>query len=76
MSDAAGLLGVALHTVRALIERGDVRGESFVPTDRPRRRRVVRLRPEDVDDYLERARVKPGELAHLKNRPAEGRSRR
>ncbi len=34
-------------------------------TGRPRRRRSFRLTRRDVDDYLERARVKPGELRHL-----------
>jgi excisionase family DNA binding protein len=62
---AAELLGVTLHTVYALIERGELEAEVTVPTDRPKRRRSTRLRRAAVDDYIERARVKPGELRHL-----------
>ena len=53
------------HTVEALIERGELAGEIIVPTDRPRQRRRIRISKTAVDDYLERARVKPGELRHL-----------
>ena len=62
---AAELLGVALHTVYALIDKGELGAEVTRPTDRPRQRRSIRLRRQDVDDYIERARVKPGELRHL-----------
>lgn len=57
--------GVTLHTVYALIDRGELEAEVTVPTDRPKRRRSVRLRRSAADDYIERARVKPGELRHL-----------
>lgn len=46
-----------------------------LPSPRPkRRRRAIRIRRQDVDDYIERASVKPGELRHL-NPPVEGRYR-
>ncbi len=62
---AAKLLGVAIHTAYDLIDRGEIRADVFVPADRPKQRRVVRLRRHDVDDFIGRARIKPGELAHL-----------
>ena len=68
---AAELLGVTLHTVYALIDRGELEAEVTVPPG-PRRRRSVRLRRTWVDEYIERARVKPGELTHLFE-PATGR---
>ena len=58
---AARLLGVQ----HALIDRGELAAEVTRPGDRPKRRRRIRIRPQDVDDYLERARGKPGELRHL-----------
>ena len=61
---AAKLLGLQLHTVYALIDRGELAGEVTVLLG-PKRRRSVRLRRQDVDDLIERARVKPGELRHL-----------
>lgn len=63
--EAAELLGLQLHTVYALIDRGELRAEVTVPAHRPKARRSVRLRRQAVDDYLARARVKPGELNHL-----------
>ena len=62
---AARLLGVTPHTAYALIDSGELHAEVTVPNDRPRRRRTYRLLQRDVDDFLERARVKPGELRHL-----------
>lgn len=61
----AKLLGIRPHTVYALIDRGELGAEVTVPTDRPKRRRSIRIRRQGVDAYLERARVKPGELRHL-----------
>ncbi len=62
--EAAGLLGVALHTAYDLIDRGELAAEVKVPIG-PKRQRSVRLRRQDVDAFIERARVKPGELRHL-----------
>jgi excisionase family DNA binding protein len=61
---AARLLGLELHTVYDAIDRGELQAEVTMP-DPPKRRRSVRLRRQDVDDFVERARVKPGELRHL-----------
>ena len=58
---AADLLGVQFRTVYALIDRGQLRAEVTVPPP-PKRRPSVRLRRQDVDDYIRRARIKPGEL--------------
>ncbi|MDQ3642874.1 MAG: helix-turn-helix domain-containing protein, partial [Actinomycetota bacterium] len=57
--------GVEPHTVYALIERGELHAEVIYPHARPRQRRSFHITRRDVDDYLERARVKPGELRHL-----------
>jgi excisionase family DNA binding protein len=65
VSEAARVLGLMPHTVYDLIDRGDLGAEVIVPTDRPKRRRSIRLRRREVDEFIERARVKPGELAHL-----------
>lgn len=62
---AAKWLGLSQHTVEVFIERGELAGEVIVPTDRPRQRRRIRIRRSAIDEYLERARVKPGELRHL-----------
>ena len=61
---AAELLGVAIHTAYDLIDRGALTAEVTVPI-RPKRQRSLRLRRQDVDAFIERARVKPGELRHL-----------
>ena len=61
---AAKLLGLQLHTVYALIDRSELAAEVTSPPG-PKRRRSVRLRRQAVDDFIERARVKPGELRHL-----------
>lgn len=56
---AARLLGVQLHTVHRLIERGEPAADILPLGKRgTSRRRSIRLRRQDVDDYIERA---PGE---------------
>lgn len=67
---AARLLGLQLHTVYRLIDDGKLHAEQGAKTvwkrnGRVGERRSVRLRRQDVDDYLERARVRPGQLRHL-----------
>ena len=62
--EAARRLGIALHTAYDLIDRGELAGEVVVP-ERPKRQRRVRVRACDLDDFIERARVKPGDLRHL-----------
>jgi excisionase family DNA binding protein len=53
----ATYLGVTLRTVYAIIDEGQLPAFKI--------RRVIRVRREDVDQYLERSRIKPGELRHL-----------
>ena len=53
----AAHLGVTLRTVYAIIDEGQLPAFKI--------RRVIRIRREDVDEYLERCRIKPGELRHL-----------
>lgn len=57
-------------TVYRLIDTGELEAEQAKVTvyrrdGRVGQRRALRLRRDDIDDHLERARVKPGELAHL-----------
>lgn len=62
---AAGkLLGLSQHALEALIERGELEADVTMPTRRRGHRRI-RIQRSAVDDFLDRARVKPGELAHL-----------
>ncbi len=62
---AAQLLGLTPHSVYALIDSAELEAEVTMPTDRPRQRRQIRLRRSAVDDYLERARIRPGSLRRL-----------
>ena len=50
-------LGVTLRTVYAILDSGDIPSYKI--------RRVIRIKRADVDAYLERVKVRPGELAHL-----------
>ena len=66
----AKLLGLQLNTIYRLIDTGELEAEQGARTVWKRNgqvgeRRRVRIRRQAVDDYLERARVKPGELTHL-----------
>lgn len=74
---AARLLGLSRHAVYGLVESGELgRAETYglTLTGRPRRRRSFHLTRRDVEEFIERARVKPGELAHL-NPETQGRYR-
>ena len=57
-------LGLQLHTIYALVDAGDLSAEITVPPG-PKRRRSVRIPRSAVEDFLDRARIKPGDLAHL-----------
>ena len=50
-------LGVTLRTVYVIIDSGALPAYKFG--------RVIRIRRADVDVFIERVRVKPGELRHL-----------
>jgi excisionase family DNA binding protein len=69
--EAARLLGVQLHTVHHMIERGELAAEVTYPTARPRTRRRIRIRRQEVNDCIERSRVKPGALRHLHPQPSD-----
>jgi excisionase family DNA binding protein len=66
VEQVAERLGLATTTVRSLVASGDLAADFVVPSPRPKlRRRVARIRPDDVEDFVARARVTPGDLAHL-----------
>ena len=70
---AARLLGLSHRSVLALIDAGELEAEVGRPTG-PTGRRLIRLRPTAIEDFLDRARVRPGDLrAPL---PTPGRRRR
>lgn len=54
---AAGYLGVVQRTIYKLVDQGDIPAFKIG--------RVIRIRRSDLDDFLERSRVQPGDLAHL-----------
>ena len=74
VSVAAKRLGVSLHTAYALIHRGELHAEVVRTVVRPKGRRSVRLQRQEVDDFIRRAKVAPGELRHLYS-PATARDR-
>ena len=62
---AAKRLGLELHTVHALIDSGELAAEVLPPGQRSTgRRRTIRIRRKAIDDFVERARIRPGELGH------------
>ncbi len=63
---AARYLGPLLTTLYRLINAGDVPAYQFG--------RVIRLRRAEVDDFIERSRVQPGDLDHLLYGPDPGES--
>ncbi len=65
VSVAAKRLGVSLHTAYGLIHRGELHAEVVRTVVRPKGRRSVRLQRQDVDDFIRRAKVVPGDLRHL-----------
>ncbi len=50
-------LGLTARSVYALINRGELVAHRFG--------RVIRIRRQDLDDYLQRSIVEPGALDHL-----------
>lgn len=64
---AAEHLGVNLRTLYRFIDEGDLAAYKFG--------RVIRLKEDDVDAFVERSRIAPGTLEHLYPEPvrAEGR---
>jgi hypothetical protein len=70
---AARLLGLSHRSVLGLIDAGELEAQVDRPTG-PTGRRVIRLRPTAIVDFLGRARVKPGDLRSLYPPPAGARS--
>jgi excisionase family DNA binding protein len=55
--DAAARLGMTLRTLYRFIDEGDLVAYKFG--------RVIRIKQEDVDHYIETCRIQPGQLEHL-----------
>lgn len=62
-ADAAGYLGITTRTLYRLVDEGELIAY--------RVGRVIRLQQRDVDDFIERCRIQPGELRHLYPSPDE-----
>ncbi len=54
---AAEYLGITTRTLYRLIDEGEVAAH--------RMGRVIRLRPKDLDAYIENSRIEPGSLSSL-----------
>ncbi len=55
--DASARLGVTLRSLYRFIDEGELTAYKFG--------RVIRLKTEDVDRYIEACRIQPGSLDHL-----------
>lgn len=63
---AGRLLGLQFHTIHRLIRSGELPADFVLPYPGPKsRRRAIRIRRRDVEEFIERARIQPGELRHL-----------
>lgn len=56
-AEASKRLGIGLRTLYRLIDEGQLPAYKFG--------RVIRLQEEEVEEFIRRARIKPGELEHL-----------
>lgn len=56
-TEASRRMGIGLRTLYRMIDAGDLPAYKFG--------RVIRISEEDLDDYLQRCRISPGELSHL-----------
>lgn len=56
-SQAAGQLGITTRTLYRLIDSGQLPAYRFG--------RVIRLKEREVESFVERSRIVPGELEHL-----------
>lgn len=59
---AAARLGITTRTLYRFIDQGELPAY--------RMGRVIRLKRDEVDSFIERSRIKPGELEHLYPEPA------
>jgi excisionase family DNA binding protein len=55
--EAARRLGITTRTLYRLIDSGQIPAYKFG--------RVIRLQAEEVDQFIDSARIEPGELEHL-----------
>ncbi len=55
--EAAGELGITTRTLYRLIDSGQLPAYKFG--------RVIRLKADEVDAFVERSRIAPGDLEHL-----------
>lgn len=55
--EAAERLGVTLRSLYRFIDEGALAAYKFG--------RVIRLKPEDLDSFIESCRIEPGSLEHL-----------
>lgn len=60
--EAARYLGINLRTLYRFIDAGDLPAYKFG--------RVIRLRQDELDRFIEAARITPGSLEHLYPEPA------
>lgn len=59
--EAARRLGITPRTLYRFIDHGELPAYRFG--------RVIRLRSHEVEDFITRSRIKPGELEHLYPEP-------
>ena len=55
--EAAAQLGITLRSLYRFIDEGDLAAYKFG--------RVIRVKVEDVDRFIEACRIQPGQLEHL-----------
>jgi len=55
--DAAARLGITQRTLYRFIDEGQITAYRFG--------RVIRLKRDEVDEFIERSKVEPGSLRHL-----------
>jgi excisionase family DNA binding protein len=60
-SESSERLGVTLRTLYRLLDEGQIAAYKFG--------RVIRIKEEDLDAFVDGARIQPGSLAHLYPEP-------
>ena len=55
--DASARLGITLRSLYRFIDEGDLPAYKFG--------RVIRMKVEDIDGFIESCRIRPGQLEHL-----------
>jgi excisionase family DNA binding protein len=55
--DASARLGITLRSLYRFIDEGDLPAYKFG--------RVIRMKVEDIDNFIESCRIQPGQLEHL-----------